>query len=162
MLTINKNDLENVIDIQCPAHYSTIFMELIEVYDPETDYNLQDFLAPFANKKFTHKQPFTINNGVRYADYLIPLFYTAYFCQEECKNGRSSGVIKEVLGKILHDFGHFHYPGTARKQMEEYYGTKWNDFHNYWGILSLSETEKERVKNILKKYHRFRYGYSNN
>jgi hypothetical protein len=145
MITITKHDIDNVIhNIQCPAHYSIIFSELCEVYDYDNEYTISTFLQPFELKRFMYKVPFSgvnHNKSVRYADYLIPLFYAAY----GCKSTRSPRIIKEVLGMYLHYYGHFQYPESAKNELLSFYGEgNWNDFHNYWGDTYPKLTQQEQ------------------
>jgi hypothetical protein len=127
-----------------------IFSELSEVYNYGVEYTITEFLQPFDMKRFTHKIPFSgvkNNQCVRYADYLIPLFYTAY----ECKNIQSSRIIKELLGMYLHYYGHFQYPESAKEEMLLMYDEEdWNDFHNYWGspYPALTKDEKAKIQDI--------------
>jgi hypothetical protein len=150
MITITKYDMRHVIDhAECPAHYWTVFNELVEVYEPKVDLTLDDMLKPFARKKFAYKIPaqgvMRDPDNVKYADYLIPLFYSAYVLQ--CVAYKN--VIKDVLVRILTDNGHF--------QLSEEKKTEWNDLwggdnHFYWPLARLTEKEQVLSDELFQDY----------
>jgi predicted lipase len=138
----------------CPAHYAMIFGELMEVYDPDVTLTLDDMIRPFINKKITQKIPargiMRDPENIKYSDYIIPLFYTAYVCKSE----RSDRIIKEVLCAILREYGHFHYPKTMWDNLKFQYGDNWNDPRHYWGFQYPAITEEERLQ-WVKLYHNY-------
>jgi hypothetical protein len=149
MIAVMKSDLERIIhNNTSTAHYWTIFTEIEEVYDPDIQMTLDDMLRPFLRKKFNLKVPGKLNRSeVRYADYIIPLFYTAYLCKSE----RSCNVVKELLGLILKDNGHFYWnnPKSEREYVEEWGREFWRD---YWGSPKLTSEESERVNTLYATY----------
>jgi hypothetical protein len=154
MITINKKDLDNVLNrIQCPAHYAMVFRELAEVYDYGVEFTWTDFVRPFINKAFTHQVPCTgvyMDRDVMYVDYLTPLFFATYFCKKET----SGRVIYEVLGYILKAYGHFQYPESCREEWELVVDLPFGDFHNYWGnaFPKLTEDEIKQISKITKEF----------
>ena len=154
MARVMKYDMDHVIhNCSMTAHYTTIFQELVEVYDPTQYMTLDDALRPFGNKKLTCKIPGTMAKkieDVRYGDYIVPLFYTALLCKDE----KSHHVIKEVLGMILKDNGHFYLPERVCKQLADTMDdpTFYDYRRYYWGYTNLSSDEKERVNKMYARY----------
>ena len=154
MVRVMKSDMNHVINnISMTAHYSTIFRELVEVYDPDKYMTLDEALQPFSNKKPTCKIPGTMdkpNEKVRYSDYIIPLFYTSALCKDE----KSHHVIKELLGMILKNNGHFYRPEWMCKQMADTMGdlTFYDYRRYYWGYTNLTAEEKDKVNKMYAQY----------
>jgi len=149
--TLTKEDLDHLVSqLVCPAHYAFIFAELVEAYSPNQDYSLQELLLPFEHKEFTEKAPGMWYREVRYADYLCPLFYAAYVCKGEF----SSSVIKEVVGFILKENGHFYVPPEVNVWDPD---VDRNDHRQlYWGQVSLSPEERARVDRLVTEARKVR------
>lgn len=156
MFTVKKSNLKHVISsvYQAPAHYTFIFNELLEVYDDGVDLSLDDMVRPFAGKQIKEKIPARAYmrdpDNIRYSDYILPLFFTAYVC----KNEPSYRVIKEVMCMILREYGHFHYPDSVKEHMQEMFGDNWNDPRHYWGFQYPAITEQEQ-KQVTRLYHNY-------
>jgi len=154
LLYITKSDIDHVLgSLFLPAHYALIFGELCEVYESNVGLSLNDILDPFKDRSITSKIPGTMNkpqNEVRYSDYLIPLFYTSYICRNE----ESVEVIKEVLGLILEDKGHFYITKQQKKQAIQDWGydTDFSWRKNYWSNPDLTKIEEERAKRLYLSY----------
>lgn len=154
MITITKEDMLNVVENTiCPAHYSTIFRELVEVYDPaHGKYTFQQFLAPFKNKWVDQKIPFNrFPRRVRYFHYLVPLFYAAHVLRNE---RQSEHIIKEVFGHILNDFGHMVITPYALKHSNGL--AKNTDYREYWGYTELTSEEEKHKQGYLELYQKCR------
>jgi len=149
--TITKYDMNHVIEsIQCPAHYSMVFREIIEVYDPEIPYSLDQMLEPFIQKKPKFKIPAKglMKNpaDIRYSDYIVPLFLASYVMQGVTYRN----VIKHVLGRILIDNGHL----GGGKKIKPFFEDEWgNDFAwQYWGYNVLTEKEQKLSDELFADY----------
>jgi hypothetical protein len=156
-VTVTKNDLRHIVDgLVCPAHYYTIFSELLEVYDDSITMTLRDVVKPFESKEISQKIPARAlmrdPTDIRYSQYIIPLFYTAYVC----KNEASDRIIKEVLCAILREYGHFHYPESMHNDLKDQFGDEWNDPRHYWGFQypKLTDEEQKQVANRYWDYVR--------
>jgi hypothetical protein len=151
-LIVTKNDLRHVVDgLVCPAHYYTIFIELLEVYDNNRDMTVDDMLKPFESRAISQQIPARALMrdplNIRYSNYIIPLFYTAYVCKKE----PSDRIIKEVLCAILREHGHFHYPESMHKDLKFQFGDEWNDPRHYWGFQYPKLTDAE-IKQVANRY----------
>lgn len=139
-----KADLYHVVQqLVCPAHYAFIFGELLEAYPPEVELTLASMLEPFARKVFKEKAPGMWYREVRYSDYICPLFYASFVCRNE----QSPKVIKEVVGVILKECGHFYIPPGVNVWDPD---VDRNDHRQlYWGVVDLSEEEATRVERLI-------------
>lgn len=163
MITVTKEDIDNVVyNCRPTAHYATIFCELTEVYEPGVEMTLDDMLQPFAHKKFKHQIPGWMEKNrkdIRYADYIIPLFYAAYVFKHEhvtidLITGKAyppTCVMREIMGLILQDNGHFYIPPEQQRKFADLHGYKWG-FHFYWGDVTLSNEDKRHVDKLYEVY----------
>ena len=171
-VTVTKADMERVFDPGIPGHFSIIMRELVAVFEDDgRELTLDDVLRPFENKPFTCKVAVPAGfaricgREVRYSDYLYPLFYAAAVVRQERAHRTCAGndrersrmlyederVIKEVLGLILKDFGHFKFfEGKPLPIAEDGFYTHWD----YWGypFPKLTKAEQQRVNELYASY----------
>lgn len=149
--TIVKSDLYHVVQqLVCPAHYAFIFGELLEAYPQDTELTLTSMLEPFSRKVFKERAPGMWYREVRYSDYICPLFYASSVCRGE----QSPNVIKEVVGIILKECGHFYVPPEVNVWDPD---VDRNDHRQlYWGTVDLSEEEATRVELLVRMYRKIR------